>query len=131
MSRYCNYLYVYIQYTKYTKYIQYTKYLRKNPDIPNMCNPTEQRDIVSVEPMDKVQALALFEKKLGFRDPNPEVLVINIIEVDNDGGVYADGGNTQTKSFCSPLIRYNTRGRKYSPCRDAVSIRKARRIAGE
>jgi hypothetical protein len=26
-------------------------------------------------------------------NPNPEVLVINIIEVDNTGGVYADGGN--------------------------------------
>ena len=25
-------------------------------------------------------------------DPNPEVLVINIIEVDSNGGVYADGG---------------------------------------
>jgi hypothetical protein len=25
-------------------------------------------------------------------DPDPEVLAINIIEVDNDGGVYADGG---------------------------------------
>lgn len=25
-------------------------------------------------------------------DPDPEVLVINIIEVDSDGGVYADGG---------------------------------------
>ena len=25
-------------------------------------------------------------------DPNSEVLTINIIEVDNDGGVYADGG---------------------------------------
>lgn len=25
-------------------------------------------------------------------DPDPEVLVINIIELDDDGGVYADGG---------------------------------------
>lgn len=25
-------------------------------------------------------------------EPNPEVLVINIIEVDNDEGPYADGG---------------------------------------
>ncbi len=33
-----------------------------------------------------------FDHLVPANDPDPEVLVINIIELDDDGGVYADGG---------------------------------------
>ena len=41
-------------------------------------------------------------------DPNPEVLAINIIEVDNNGGVYADEGKyaNEVLLFSVNLIEY-------------------------
>ena len=62
---------------------------------------------------------------------NPEVLAINIIEVDNNGGGYADGGKYANEVLLFPVNRQITQGRKYSLCRDIVSTRRARRIAGE
>lgn len=34
-----------------------------------------------------------FDHLVPASDPDPEALAINIVEVDKDGGLYADGGN--------------------------------------
>jgi hypothetical protein len=36
-------------------------------------------------------------------DSNPEVLAINIVEVDNDGGIYADGGTYANQVLQFPV----------------------------
>ena len=45
-------------------------------------------------------------------DPNPEVLAINIIEVDNDGGVYADGGAHANRYLLFPVDPSEYTGKK-------------------
>ncbi|KAF2240363.1 hypothetical protein BU26DRAFT_470660 [Trematosphaeria pertusa] len=45
-------------------------------------------------------------------DPNPEVLVINIIEVDSDGGVYADGGQYANEVLLFPVNPIQYTGKK-------------------
>ncbi|KAH8719437.1 hypothetical protein GQ44DRAFT_687709 [Phaeosphaeriaceae sp. PMI808] len=42
-------------------------------------------------------------------DPNPEVLAINIIEVDSDGGVYADGGK-----YANDVLMFSIRPNEYT-----------------
>lgn len=44
-------------------------------------------------PQDRIDYYGVtFDHLVPADEPNPEVLAINIIEVDNDGGVYADEG---------------------------------------
>jgi hypothetical protein len=45
-------------------------------------------------------------------DPNPEVLAINIIEVDSGGGVYADGGIFANKVLSFPVHPREYTGKK-------------------
>jgi hypothetical protein len=45
-------------------------------------------------------------------EPDPEVLVINIIEVDNDGGEYADGGKYANEVLLFPVNPTEYTGKK-------------------
>lgn len=58
-------------------------------------------------------------------DDNPEVLQINIIEVEDDQGVYANTGLLFTVDPTEFI------GRRYSQCRDVARRDGGHRIAGE
>jgi hypothetical protein len=99
---------------------------------------TTQNDVVFETVLQDLESLVCpdyygvtFDHLVPADDPDPEVLVINIIEVDNDGGEYADGGKYANEVLLFPVNPTEYTGQKYSPCRDVVSIRKARRIVGE
>ena len=63
--------------------------------------------------------------------PNPEVLAITIIEVDDDGGVYADGEKyvNEVLLFSTKPIAYT--GKTVLCIPNVVSVRGACGIAGE
>jgi hypothetical protein len=50
-----------------------------------------------------------FDHLVPIDDPDPEVLVINIIEVDNDGGLYADGGK-----YANELLLFSVNPNDYT-----------------
>ena len=49
--------------------------------------------------------------------------MLNIIELDSQGGTYAGSGDTQMKSSSSLLTRQNIQGRTCSPCHRVVKKR--------
>ncbi|KIV98281.1 uncharacterized protein PV09_09871 [Verruconis gallopava] len=64
-------------------------------------------------PQDRIDYYGVtFDYLVSPDDPNPEVLAINIIEVDNDGGVYADGGKYANKVLLRSINPIEYTGKK-------------------
>jgi hypothetical protein len=76
-----------------------------------------------------------FDHLVAAGDLNPEVLAINLIEVDNYGGIYADGGTYANQVLPFPVDPTDYTGQRVLAvprcCQHKKGIRDRARINGE